>query len=321
MDNPWEEIETPTHDLLYRMVDADHPLRLLRARDSYGRFLFIYEFPSSGHVSDKLPKLNGIELHVRMTEGSESGMLLLLLKDKKYWQIFHSLCSDLVASTRGLQSDVQATQIIIRRLKRWQEFLQQSRSELLSEREIKGLIGELLFLSRHLVPAFGIESSVQFWEGPNDSPQDFNVHDCAVEVKCQLGTTAPQVHISSGDQLCSQLPEMFLYVVTLGQSEAGNSESVSIPELVSEIRERLEVESPSGLQSFNDLLYLTGYRDLVEYEEYNYIPVSEKMYRVASGFPRICSEQLEPGVERVSYNIKLADCEAFAEAPSWVKLS
>lgn len=324
MENPWEEIDTPKHDLFYRRVDAEHPLRLLRARDTYGRFLFIYEFPPSGKVPDNhLPKLNGIELHVRETdgEGGGNGMLLLLLKDKKDWQIFHSLCSDLVASTRELKSDVQATQIILRRLKRWQEFLQQSRSGLLSEMEIKGLIGELLFLGRHLAPAFGVEASVQFWEGPNDSPQDFNVHDCAVEVKCQLGTTAPQVHISSADQLCSQLPEMFLCVVTLGKSEAGNPESVSIPSLVNEIRANLEVESPSGLQIFNDLLYLTGYRDLVEYEGYNYLPVSEKMYRVAPGFPRICSEQLEPGIERVSYNIKLADCESFAGTPDWMELS
>ena len=321
MENPWEEIETPTHDLLYRRVDADHPLRLLRARDSYGRFLFIYEFPPSGQVPDNLPKLNGIELHVRVPEGEGAGMLLLLLKDRKDWQIFHSLCSDLVASTRELKSDVQATQIILRRLKRWQEFLQQSRSGLLSEREIKGLIGELLFLSRRLAPAFGIEASVLFWEGPNDSPQDFNVHECAVEVKCQLGTTVPQVHITSADQLCSQLPEMFLYVVTLGKSEVGNPESVSIPALVSDIRTRLEVESPSGLQTFNDLLYLTGYRDLDEYEQYNYIPASEKMYSVAPGFPRICSEQLEPGIERVSYNIKLVDCEPFSATPDWMVLS
>ncbi len=323
MNNPWEEIEIPSHDLLYRRIAASHPLMLLRARDSYGRFLFIYEFPPSDHVPDKFPELNGIELYMRGPEKVPSGncMLLLILKDKMDWQIFHSLCNDLVSSTRGLEQNIQATQLILRRLKRWQDFLQKARSGLLPEREIKGLIGELLFLSRHLLPVFGAGASIQFWQGPNDSPQDFNVHNCAIEVKCQLGTTTPQVRISSADQLCSQLPEMFLYVVTLGKSEADNDESLNLPSLVSEIRNRLEVDSPADLQGFNDLLYLTGYMDLAEYEQYNYIPVSEKMFSVDSGFPRICSEQLEPGIERVVYNIKLVACEPFSATPHWMVLS
>ncbi len=323
MINPWEEIETPTHDLLYRRIDPDHPLRLLRARDAYGRFLFIYEFPPSDHIPDNFPELNGIELHLQEPAKNQSGncMLLLILKDKKEWQIFLSLCNDIVASTRELEQDIQATQIILRRLKRWQEFLQRARSGLLPEKEIKGLIGELLFIKRHLIPAFGTGMAIQFWQGPEDAPQDFNVHDCAIEVKCQLGTTAPQVRISSADQLCSQLPEMFLYVVTLGKSEKDIQEAVNLPSLIKELRRALETDSPSDFERFNNLLYQTGYFDSEEYEQFNYIPVLEKMFSVDSGFPRICSEDLASGIERVVYNIKLIDCEPFSASPDWIELS
>ena len=322
MNNPWDEIQTPSHDLLYRQIDPEHPLRLLRAKDIYGRFLFIYEFPSSDSIPDKFPELNGIELHLRRPGKVQSGncMLLLILKDKKEWQIFLSLCNDLAASTKSLEQDVQATQIILRRLKRWQEFLQKTRSSLLPEREIKGLIGELFFMSKHLFPSFGAGQSVQFWQGPEDAPQDFNIHDCAVEVKCQLGTTVPQVRISSTDQLCPQLPEMFLYVVTLGKVEKDMTAAVNLPGIINVIRNALEADFSSDFEHFNNLLYQTGYLDLEEYERFNYLVASEKMFSVSDDFPKICSEELVPGIERVTYNISLSECEPFTMTPDWMTI-
>lgn len=322
MNNPWDEIQTPSHDLLYRQIDPEHPLRLLRAKDIYGRFLFIYEFPPSDSIPDKFPELNGIELHLRGSEKVQSGncMLLLILKDKKEWQIFLSLCNDLAASTKSLEQDIQATQIILRRLKRWQEFLQKTRSGLLPEREIKGLIGELLFMKKHLFPSFGAGQSVQFWQGPEDAPQDFTIHDCAVEVKCQLGATVPQVRISSADQLCPQLPKMFLYVVTLGKVEKGLTAAVNLPGIIKEIRNVLEADFSSDFEHFNNLLYQTGYLDLEEYERFNYLVASEKMFSVSDDFPKICSEEIVPGIERVSYNIRLAECESFSMTPDWMTL-
>ena len=323
LNNPWEEIKVPSHDLLYRRIDPEHPLKLLRARDTYGRFLFIYEFPFSDQIPDKFPVLNGIDIHLRIPEEGKRGpcMLLLVLKDKKEWQIFLSLCNDIVSSTRQLEQHTQATRAILRRLKRWQIFLQRSRSGLLPEKEIKGLIGELLFIKKHLVPSFGAGQAVQFWQGPEDSPQDFNVHNCAIEIKCQLGTSTPKVQISSADQLCSQLPEMFLYVITLGKMEPEAKDVVNLPILIKELREQLEIDSPSDLEQFNNLLYQTGYIDSEEYEQFSYIPVSEKMFEVIVGFPRICPEELPSGVERVTYNIKLADCEAYTASPDWINIS
>ncbi|MCF6248581.1 MAG: PD-(D/E)XK motif protein [Desulfobacula sp.] len=323
MNNPWEEIQIPSRDILYRIIDSEHPLRLLRARDIYGRFLFIYEFSHSDHIPDKFPELNGIDIYLQEPEQSpaDNYMLLLVLKENKEWQIFLSLCNDLVMSTKALDGQTEATLIILRRLKRWQKFLQRTRSGLLPEKEIKGLIGELFFIKRHLIPAFGAGTAVQFWQGPEDAPQDFSVHQCAIEVKCQLGTTTPVVRISSADQLCSQLSEMFLYVITLGKSDEASKMAVNLPSLINEIRKKLELDSPIDLERFNDLLYQTGYIELEEYRQFNYIPAAEKMFSVNNGFPRICSEDLITGIERVTYNINLIDCEVFQAIPDWMELS
>ncbi len=90
-----------------QVIDSEHPLRLLRARDIYGRFLFIYEFSGSDHIPEKFPELNGIDIHLQGPEQSASDnyMLLLVLKENKEWQIFLSLCNDLVASTKIARSE------------------------------------------------------------------------------------------------------------------------------------------------------------------------------------------------------------------------
>ncbi|MFP7754564.1 PD-(D/E)XK motif protein [Thermodesulfobacteriota bacterium B35] len=322
MINPWNEIETPKHDLLYRLVDPQHPLRLLRAKDALGRLLFLYEFSELAGVPRNLPKLKGIVIRIVLPQPdvNKNGMLVLILKDKKDWQIFFSLCNDIVASTREAVQQNQAVQIILRRLQHWQDFLKRVRPDILPEREIKGLLGELLFITRHLSSAFGLEAAISFWQGPEDAPQDFTVNNCAVEVKCQLGTTTPMVRISSEDQLCPQLPEMFLYVVTLGKADEEEKNGITLPSIIASIRDGLE-DCPDAFERFNDLIYQTGYLDREEYEEFRYVPISEKMFSVTTGFPRICPENLSSGITKLTYNIKLLDCEPFEETPGWMSLS
>ena len=320
MFNPWDQIKTPEKNILSRRVKSDHPLNLFWAKDQYGFFLFVYSFDSSEDLPDKLPLLNGISIHlVEPVESvSKNQMLVLKLNEKTDWQIFLSLCNDLVSATSNFEHSKKSTKVILRRLMRWQEFLQQKRPSLLPERVIKGLIGELLFVTNHLSPAFGLPQAIHFWQGPDDLPQDFNVENCAVEVKCQLGTTSPKVKISSADQLCTQLPNMFLHVITLGKTNADDENSINLPNLIAKIRYELEIDSASSLERFNDLLYQTGYIDSDEYLQYSYILASEETYQVKKGFPRICTEDLPLGVDRVTYDISLLDCAPFTASPEWM---
>jgi len=286
MHNPWTAIGVPAQDVFSRRADERHPLDLSWGRDPYGRFLFIYEFTDIKSIPDKLSILNGIDVKL-LTPGknhTKKCMLILILKDEKDWEIFLSLCRDIITATQGLDIDSKATKVILRRLNRWQEFLKNARSDLLPESSIKGLIGELLFMSRHVSTHFGIGQAVQFWQGPEDLPQDFNIENCAVEVKCQLGATSPHVHIASADQLCSQLPEMYLYVVTLGKADIDSDMVINLPLLINNIREELESD-PLAIERFNNLLYQTGYIDSDGYSQFNYILVNEKMFAVKSGFP------------------------------------
>jgi hypothetical protein len=188
---------------------------------------------------------------------------------------------------------------------------------MLAEERIKGLLGELLFLRDHLITGFDASSAVEFWKGPEGFPQDFNVNRIAIEVKCQSGGSTPTVRINSADQLASQLPQTFLYVTTLARVDIDEPTATNLPTLVAEIRRMVELVSSHSLERFNDLLLMAGYTDSEEYIDFNYLKIAEACFEVREGFPRIQSGDLLPGVEKVSYSIRLSACRPFQCQPDW----
>lgn len=320
MNNPWEIIKPPIKDVSARRVDHTHALDLFWARDHIGRYLFIYEFSSE----DNLPKINlpdlvGIQtVYAPANDNIAKNRLVLLLKERSNWEIFLSLCNDLVQATRQAKNPSSAVQVILRRLTRWQEFLKKNRADILNEESIKGLIGELLFIKNHLLVAFGADQAIKFWQGPEGLPQDFNVNNSAIEVKCQSGATSPSVKITSMHQLCPQLPEMYLYVVTLGKTSPETDGVINLPGLVSYIKEFLQSNASGQLERFNDLLYLVGYVDSDRYLDFSYIFTDEKMFQVKGDFPRICQKDIHRGIVNLTYNINLAECDPFENRPQWM---
>jgi len=309
MRNPWKEIKLPTKDVSALRADPQHPLDLFWAMDNIGRYLFIYEYPSNSDVIiNDPPELEGIDV-ISMTVDSNS-RLILVLKEKINWELFLALCNDLINSTIHINSPKTASSTILQRLRRWNEFLKKKRLDILSEEKIKGLIGELLFIKRHLIPTYGICDPIDFWIGPEGTPQDFNINNSTVEVKCQSGGSNPTIKISSAEQLFSQLPNLFLYVVTLGKSSFDSTDSLNLPILISDIVNRLETES-NHLNKFQDKLMEVGYYYSDKYLDYNYILSNENMYKIIDDFPRICPNDLKDGITKLTYNVSLSECLPF----------
>ena len=167
------------------------------------RYLFVCKLTDDCKLPPKYPSLLGIEV----TSIEDTKQLVLSLKNPSDWELFFSLCNDIISATRILKPSA-VVPVIFRRIERWREFLKQDKDKLLAERVIKGLIGELIYLNDHLAKKYGAAQAVDFWTGPEGSPQDFNVQSAAIEVKCQIGTSSPKVKISSAVQLCGQLDEL-----------------------------------------------------------------------------------------------------------------
>jgi len=318
MSNPWSNIERPVVDYNVRLVSADHPLKLYWGRDTEGRFLFIYDSTRDNvPEKQKLPELTGIGAGIAFR--NESARLVLLLKENENWELFHTLCSDITRATSNIDDGPAAGSTILRRLIRWQDLLKKSKPKTLAIDAIKGLYGELLFLSGKIAPVFGWECAVNFWKGPEGAPQDFAVYQTAVEVKCQAGSTKPHIRVSSLEQLDPQLPEGYLVVYTIATTNPEDGNGSSLNDLVETIRTKIRDEGEASRERFEDLLYQVGYITTDAYEDPKFTAVSIRCFRMGTGFPRITPSCVVPGVHNVSYNVSLEACSAHERTPEWWK--
>ena len=145
MNNPWSDIATPSREFNVRLVSDKHPLKLYWGKDVRGGYLFIVQFSKDATPDKKmLPELSGIR--VAIAPAPDCCRLVLLLNETPNWELFKSLCVDLIYASENSSNHSEAVNIIIRRLLRWHEFLKREKLHLLSPEAIKGLIGELLFM-------------------------------------------------------------------------------------------------------------------------------------------------------------------------------
>jgi len=310
MNNPWDSISTPSHEFNVRLVSEKLPLNIYWGKDVKGNYLFIIQFAKEAAPNNSiLPELSGIRLTV--IHSTDCSRMVLMLNERANWEIFKSLCIDLAYACETITNHVEAVQAIVRRLLKWHELLKRENLHLLSNEEIKGLIGELLFLKDVLAPRFGWQQAVSFWKGPLGAPQDFAVHEVAVEVKAQSGNSKPYVHINSLEQMDAQLPFFYLVVNTLATADPEQEDALSLNSLVDSVKKELSLNDSISLEVFESLIFQVGYSRHDHYDSPLYRSVACRSYYVTEGFPRLVLSNVPQGVIKANYQISIDKCEPF----------
>lgn len=312
LNNPWTQLlgKKETGNSLRAIVN--HPLDFFWGIDQYGDYLFYCEnimIPQELSLS----KITGIRL-ATFPESNPS-QLIFGIKQQEDWEFFLTLCNDIINSTYKSSNQV-AIYIILRRLQKWQDFLGKEYHKNLSESQIEGLIGELIFIEKSLKPVFGLTCFIRYWTGPTGTAQDFSIRNTAIEVKTQLSVTNQVIKISSAEQLTSQVDHLYLHVITLGRSNLTNSNAITLPIIIKRISEEL-ITSPKEYEYFVDMLLDIGYIYSSYYDTFVYDFVSSQTYKVKEDFPCITTANLKCGVSRVSYQISLVKCAPFACNLNW----
>ena len=304
--SPWNNIEQAESSIQLSgiLADKSHLLEFYWAKDSFGNLLFVLNAVSEIIVNSKIPQLNGIDIGIG--KHNRNNQLVFTLTSKEDKDMFHTLCIDLIESTRGMQDEDYAIKTILKRLEKWQYFLK-SRRKIIDKRQLKGLIGELLFLKHYLLKHYDPEDALTFWRAPLQSVQDFEFSSFAVEVKTK--TSVNSITISAYEQLFSELDHLLLYVATLNDSTDKTPESFNIYDLINEIRDDIKTKSSISEEKFNNLLMHYGFIELEEYREYYFLFIADQFYEVTEGFPRISI--LPDGVENLTYRINLDKCRDF----------
>lgn len=302
-ESPWKGLppgEAGTLSVL--RIPGLAALEAFWARKPDGRLTLLVALRQVEDVPFEVPALRGVEILLLPSDRQ----LQFVLESTGDWEMFHALCLDLLSASNAGGDEAGGLQFLFHRLLRWRRLLSKGGAKLLDEREVRGLMGELLFLRDRLVPAAGV-AAIECWQGPHGLPQDFVFAGRLIEVKTHAAGSNPSVRIASAEQLSSGDVPLFLHIVCLVRQES----ALTLLALVDELRSVLEASSLHA-EAFEDKLLTMGYVDLPEYRSMSYAVTSVNDYEVREGFPRLTVEHIPAGVTDVRYSVQLTDLRPFA---------
>lgn len=299
--NPWEGMLPNT----IRRVDSEITCDFFWIIDNDNNYGFLINSIKEFENLDNGISLRGIS--VSKINDQKFGKLYLILNRKDDWELFFSLCKDVISICSNLNNDNKLISIIENRLKHWQSFLMQPNPFTLPLIQQMGLYAELAFLQNNLIPKVGIREAINSWVGPESDKQDFSLSKVAIEVKSYITSKSPKVTISSLEQLISSKP---LFLISYGLTESIHGKSIT--DIVDELGDLLLHESIDLTQIFENKLMNFGYMPGI-----NYVALSKFIidytqgFEVREGFPRILPQLIPLEIISLNYIIDLHKCANF----------
>ena len=317
---PWDDIKVPSEDLSVRLIRESKHLPLYWGKDSDGHCIFIYEMSEDGAEIFKknMVSIHGIKIDYRLLSTTGNQGLILVLEKHVDQDLFYSLCETLIYKLSEVSDPLIGLSVALSQIKRWKAFMAGKKGQLLSAEEVRGLFSELKFLQQMLGEMNTELDALEAWQGPETSHQDFIFSDTTVEVKSLSGRERNAVKISSEDQLESLSSSLFLKVFRLVDMPESKA-SISLNELVNAVEGMLT--EAEAIEMFDTKLAKAGYVQMLAYDKPKFIAAEEKTYRVESDFPKIVRSELNTGLTRVGYEIKLESVRDFlcADKDVWGK--
>lgn len=309
LDARWDTLKADALTAVFQLFDADHPLDFYIGKDTDKQRLLLLVTP------EEPPAIRDMRaIRIRTFKRDDGKWSLLLTLDSiTLTPMFSLLCDDLIDSSRntGLPAD-KSLSFVLKRLSNWRRLLERGLPDLLSENEIRGICGELLFL-QNLFDHLGKSEAVKAWVGPKKADQDFQAPVAAWEVKT-IRPGAPRITISSESQLQVTTRAIYLAVFELADCMAGDAHAFTLNALVDRVRASLAADHDAS-ELFEENLVMAGYVSRPEYDAPTLVERSLTVFAVNTGFPCITREMLAPGISHVGYDLLLSACGNFRIAP------
>ncbi|QXG36593.1 PD-(D/E)XK motif protein [Pseudomonas viridiflava] len=288
----------------FSRTDSTHLLDFYLGFDSDSRHTLLL-------ICDEKPGFQGSlkAVSIKSTIRSDGRWsLFLTLEDVSLIDIFALLCSDLIESSRDISEVSVALVFVLNRLTSWRLLFERGGLGLLTEAEIRGLCGELLYLQR-MVEIYGSAPALNSWVGPYLADQDFQMDTIAWEIKT-VRPGASAITIPSEHQLDTKNRSITLIVFELANCSSSSIGAFTLNSLVKKLKSLLGA-SYEARMLLDKNLFQAGYIDRSEYNELNFVMRQCSAYNVISGFPCIISNALPAGVSDISYKLELSKCEEF----------
>ena len=284
----------------YVLYDPEHPLDWrVDDIDSIGALALITE----KMYGPKATRYIDVKISIR-DDGRYNTELILL--DSKYARVFDSFCRMIIADTYAFRERPEdGAEYVFRTYRQWIDVFSGPRR--LSEIAVKGLIGELLYIGRILIPAYGAKRAVEGWMLAKFGKQDFIIDDEWFEIKT-TETGSDKVRISSVEQL-DRTDRGKLCVVFLRKTSLSSSVKISLNSVYEEVAGMITDNATREL--FTETLNSIGYEPSQDYDSQVYELDCMREYLVSDGFPCIHRSALNGAVSDVSYSILLSHLAKF----------
>ena len=299
-NNPWVKMSASSQ----RRIDFETQHNLFWVKDINGNYGFCLQSENGFRIDENTIKLRGISI-LKRNINEDIIELFLILSNKEEWEIFLSLCEDLVAVTKKYNSDITMIIAVENRLKRWQQLLRQERNLALTIEKQMGLFSELLCLRDFVAKKASVKQSIVSWVGPEADKQDFLLDDIIIEVKSHRTTKGDFAYISSYHQLNSDKEPLYLFSYALTISENGQS----IEDISQDIKLLVADEPNEIVEQFDSKLADYGYVPELNREPLQKFIVDKlKVFHVSDSFPKISAKDIKCQIIAVKYTIDLAQC-------------
>ena len=284
----------------FTRIGGNDSLNLYIGKDDHARYCFEFR----GHHTPS--KVMGSDvISVSQTKSDDDICLRFALEDPDLLEHFCTFCQDLIDSTASIIEDNAAYRAICNRYASWKKLFKLSNKKL-SEPEIMGLIGELLFLQDQMIPIYGIDQALDSWTGPEKTHKDFSLADSWYEVKT-VSSGKESVTISSIEQLDGDL-DGFLAVYKL-EKMSPSFNGIKLLGIISSILGK--ITTPVQKEVFMSKLELFGFDFSPEYDNYVYTLTDFTIYGVREEFPRLKRTEISLAISKVQYDIRLSDIEKY----------
>ncbi len=300
---------------IYRLFSEDFPSRhFVRIGENKHISLYIgrdddarYSFDFRGIFKpSRIPSSDVIDVGQYKDETALT--LRFSLDNSELLEYFCIFCQDMLESTKAIIDDETAYKTLRARYFSWRQLFKPDKGKL-TETEIMGLIGELLFLQSRLFPEKGIDKAIESWTGIENAHKDFSFDDVWYEIKT-INFGKESVRISSIEQLdCDVDGHLAVYVL---EKMSPNFNGIKLNKLVSEIIAQLDKATQKEL--FMDKLNLYGFDFSPEYDQWVFSLRDFSIYYVSvNDFPRISRTMIPEAVTKVTYEILLNEIQQYKE--------
>lgn len=287
----------------FKRVGTARDLDTYIGKDDKGRYAFKFK---GQYVPTRI--FGSEVISVEQYEDDNSYSLIFLLEKEELLERFCTFCQDLLSSLNGITDQVEGYRAICNRYASWKRLFKPNHGDL-TEPEIMGLIGEMLFLKNEMIPMYGTDKAVDSWSGPEKTSKDFSIDSIWYEVKT-VSAGKDAVRISSIEQLDSNV-DGCLAVYKLEKMSPGYN-GVKLSSLANEIMTL--ISSDFYKEMFARKLMSYGFDWSSDYDNFVYSQSSFAKYIVSEGFPRIMRNSIALPIIKVQYELILSNLEEFKQS-------